>query len=99
VIEEYLDIIAVTMMAITTLVLFLGVIDISAPAICQAVKTVLEHPGSELVVYGRFKVVSSGEYVYLSCGVAVPREKVLIIERTSGYLAVGSTAEGKLYIR
>lgn len=98
-IEEYLDIIAVTAMAVIALTLFFGVEHVSTPAVCQAVKLVLESPGSELRVYGRFRVEYATDGAYLSCGLLLPRDRILSIEKTQGHLIIGSTADGKIYIR
>ena len=97
-IEEYLDLVAVLAMAVVALVAFFGVSYVSSPSVCSAAKAVLQNPGSELVVWGRFRYSADSQYVYLSCGLAVPRSSVRI-EKTEGVLRIGSTADGLLYIR
>ena len=97
-IEEYLDLVAVLAMAVVALVAFFGVSYVSSPSVCKAAKAVLQNPGSELVVWGRFRYSADSQYVYLSCGLAVPRSSVRI-EKTEGVLRIGSTADGLLYIR
>ncbi|KUO80393.1 MAG: hypothetical protein AT707_05810 [Pyrobaculum sp. JCHS_4] len=98
-IEEYLDLVAVLAMAVVALAAFLGLSYTSSPQVCKAAVAVLQNPGSELLVWGRFRYSADSRYVYLSCGLAVPRSSVLAIERTEGLLTVGSTADGLLYIR
>jgi len=49
-------------------------------------------------VWGRFRYSADSQYVYLSCGLAVPRSSIRI-EKTEGVLRVGSTADGLLYIK
>lgn len=71
----------------------------STPTPCLAVKLVLQNPGSELVVYGKFRVFEEDSYVYLTCGLKIERQRVLYIEKTEGVLRVGSTSDGLLYIR
>ncbi len=97
-IEEYLDIVAVLAMAIIALVAFFGLSYVSSPSVCKAAEAVLQNPGSELVVWGRFRYSADSQYVYLSCGLAVPRSSVRI-EKTEGLLRIGSTADGLLYIK
>jgi hypothetical protein len=97
-IEEYLDIAAVTLMAVTVLAAFFGLSYVSSPSVCKAAEAVLKNPGSELVVWGRFRYSADSQYVYLSCGLRIPRTSVRI-EKTEGVLRVGSTADGLLYIR
>ncbi len=97
-IEEYLDLVAVLAMAVVALVAFFGLSYTSSPAVCKAAEAVLQNPGSELVVWGRFRYSADSQYVYLSCGLAVPRSSVRI-EKTEGLLRVGSTADGLLYIK
>jgi len=97
-IEEYLDLAAVMLMAVIALVAFFGLSYVSSPSVCKAAEAVLQNPGSELVVWGRFRYSADPQYVYLSCGLAVPRSSVRI-EKTEGVLRVGSTADGLLYIR
>ncbi len=97
-IEEYLDLVAVLAMAIIALAVFFGLSYVSSPSVCKAAATVLQNPGSELVVWGRFRYSADSQYVYLSCGLAVPRSSVRI-EKTEGLLRVGSTADGLLYIK
>jgi len=99
VIEEYLDVAAVALMAAAALLLFFGVEHASTPAVCQAVKLALENPGSELRVYGRFRAERAGGGVYLTCGLYLPGDRILAIEKTRGHLIVGSTADGRIYIR
>jgi hypothetical protein len=98
VIEEYLDLVAVLAMAVVALAVFFGLSYVSSPVVCKAAEAVLQNPGSELVVWGRFRYSADSQYVYLSCGLAVPRSSVRI-EKTEGLLRVGSTADGLLYIR
>jgi len=98
VIEEYLDLVAVLAMAVIALVAFFGLSYTTSPAVCKAAEAVLKNPGSELVVWGRFRYSADSQYVYLSCGLAVPRSSIRI-EKTEGLLRVGSTADGLLYIR
>jgi hypothetical protein len=97
-IEEYLDLVAVLAMAVIALLVFFGLSYVSSPVVCKAAEAVLQNPGSELVVWGRFRYINDSQYVYLSCGLAVPRSSVRI-EKTEGLLRVGSTADGLLYIR
>ncbi|MEM1837435.1 MAG: hypothetical protein QW259_06615 [Pyrobaculum sp.] len=99
-IDDVLYVAAVTALAAAALGTYVAMlINFSAtPAPCVAAKMVLESPGSEVVVYGRFKVVEVGDYVYLSCGLYVPKTKAEIL-KTSGRLTVGSTPDGVLYIR
>ncbi len=97
-IEEYLDLVAVLAMAIIALAAFFGLSYVSSPSVCKAAVAVLQNPGSELVVWGRFRYSADSQYVYLSCGLAVPRSSVRI-EKTEGLLRIGSTADGLLYIR
>jgi hypothetical protein len=98
VIEEYLDLLAVLAMAVVALVTFFGLSYVSSPVVCKAAEAVLQNPGSELVVWGRFRYSADSQYVYLSCGLAVPRSSVRI-EKTEGLLRIGSTADGLLYIK
>jgi len=98
-IDDYLDIIAVTAMAAVALAAFFGLRYASSPQVCRAAEIALQNPGSELLVWGRFSYYADQHYVYLSCGLAVPRSSVLAIERTEGLLTVGSTADGLLYIK
>ncbi len=98
-IEEYLDLVAVMLMAAVALVTFFGLSYVSSPSVCKAVVTVLQNPGSELVVWGRLRYSADSQYVYLSCGLAISRSSVIAIEKTEGVLRVGSTADGLLYIR
>lgn len=97
-VEDILEVIAVNTLALFTLAIFLTLYTYSTPNVCQVAETVLKFPGSEIHVYGRFKVWNDTKHVYLSCGLALPRDKVLQINRTEGLLRIGSTAEGKLYI-
>jgi len=97
-IEEYLDITAVLLMAIAALAAFFGLSHATSPSVCKAAEAVLKNPGSELVVWGRFRYSNDSQYVYLSCGLAVPRSFIRI-EKTEGVLRIGSTADGLLYIR
>jgi hypothetical protein len=98
VIEEYLDLVAVLAMAVVVLAAFFGLSYVSSPSVCKAAEAVLQNPGSELVVWGRFRYSADSQYVYLSCGLAVPRSSVRI-EKTEGLLRIGSTADGLLYIK
>jgi len=98
VIEEYLDLTAVLAMAIIALLAFFGLSYASSPSVCKAAEAVLQNPGSELVVWGRFRYSNDSQYIYLSCGLAVPRSSIRI-EKTEGVLRVGSTADGLLYIK
>ncbi len=97
-IEEYLDLVAVLAMAVIALAAFFGLSYVSSPSVCKAAATVLQNPGSELVVWGRFRYSADSQYVYLSCGLAISRSSVRI-EKTEGLLRVGSTADGLLYIK
>jgi len=98
VIEEYLDLVAVLAMAVVALAAFFGLSYVSSPSVCKAAEAVLQNPGSELMVWGRFRYSADSQYVYLSCGLAVPRSSIRI-EKTEGVLRIGSTADGLLYIR
>ena len=98
-IEEYLDLVAVLAMAIIALAAFFGLTYTTSPSVCKAAEAVLKNPGSELVVWGRFRYRADSQHIYLSCGLAVPRSSILAIEKTEGVLRVGSTANGLLYIR
>jgi len=97
-IEEYLDITAVLLMAIAALAAFSGLSHATSPSVCKAAAAVLQNPGSELVVWGRFRYSADSQHVYLSCGLAVPRSSIRI-EKTEGLLRIGSTADGLLYIK
>jgi predicted component of type VI protein secretion system len=97
-IEEYLDITAVLLMAIAALAAFFGLSYATSPSVCKAAAAALQNPGSELVVWGRFRYSADSQYVYLSCGLTVPRSSVRI-EKTEGLLRIGSTADGPLYIK
>jgi len=97
-IEEYLDLVAVLAMAIIALAAFFGLSYTSSPSVCKAAEAVLQNPGSELVTWGRFRYSNDSQYVYLSCGLAVPRSSIRI-EKTEGVLRIGSTADGLLYIK
>jgi hypothetical protein len=99
VIEEYLDITAVLLMAIAALAAFFGLSYASSPSVCGAAEAVLQNPGSELVVWGRFRYSADSQYVYLSCGLRIPRSSILAIEKTERLLRIGSTADGLLYIK
>jgi hypothetical protein len=99
VIEEYLDLVAVLAMAVIALVAFFGLSYVSSPSVCKAAEAVLQNLGSELVVWGRFRYSADSQYVYLSCGLRIPRSSVLAIEKTEGVLRIGSTADGLLYIK
>jgi hypothetical protein len=98
VIEEYLDLVAVLAVAVIALAAFFVLSYVSSPSVCKAAATVLQNPGSELVVWGKFRYSADSQYVYLSCGLAIPRSSVRI-EKTEGLLRVGSTADGLLYIK
>jgi hypothetical protein len=98
-IEEYLDLVAVLAMAVIALVAFFGLSYVSSPSVCKAAEAVLKNPGSELVVWGRFRYSADSQYIYLSCGLRIPRSSVLAIAKTEGVLRIGSTADGLLYIR
>ncbi len=98
-IEEYLDITAVLLMAIIALAAFFGLSYATSPSVCKAAEAVLKNPGSELVVWGRFRYTADSQYVYLSCGLKIPRSSILAIEKTEGLLRVGTTADGSLYIK
>lgn len=97
-IEEYLDIAAVMLMAAVALAAFFGLSYATSPSVCKAAEAVLKNPGSELVVWGRLRYTADPQYVYLSCGLKIPRSSIRI-EKTEGLLRVGSTADGLLYIR
>ena len=96
--EEYLDLVMVLAMAIIALTAFFGLSYVSSPSVCKAAEAALKNPGSELVVWGRFRYTADSQYIYLSCGLAVPRSSILI-EKTEGVLRIGSTANGLLYIK
>jgi hypothetical protein len=98
-IEEYLNLVAVMLMAAVALLAFFGLSYVSSPSVCKAAEAVLQNPGSELVVWGRFRYSADSQYVYLSCGLRIPRSSVLVIEKTEGVLKIGSTADGLLYIK
>jgi hypothetical protein len=98
-IEEYLDLVGVLAMAVVALVAFFGLSYVSSPVVCKAAEAVLQNPGSELEVWGRLRYSVDSQYVYLSCGLTIPRSSVLAIEKTEGLLRIGSTADGLLYIR
>ena len=98
-IEEYLDLAAVLAVAVVALAAFFGLSYASSPSVCSAAKAVLQNPGSELVVWGRFRYIADSQYIYLSCGLRIPRSSILAIGRTEGLLRIGSTADGLLYIR
>ncbi|MFZ8840031.1 MAG: hypothetical protein ACO2PM_14205 [Pyrobaculum sp.] len=97
-IEEYLDLAAVMLMAVTALAAFFGLSYVSSPSVCKVAATVMQNPGSELIMWGRFRYSADSQYVYLSCGLVVPRSSVCI-EKTEGLLRIGSTTDGLLYIR
>lgn len=97
-IEEYLDLVAVLAMAIIALAAFFGLSYTSSPSVCKAAEVALKNPGSELVTWGRFRYTADSQYVYLSCGLKIPRSSIRI-EKTEGLLRIGSTAGGLLYIR
>ncbi|AFA38641.1 hypothetical protein Pogu_0614 [Pyrobaculum oguniense TE7] len=98
--DDLLQLIATTGLAVLAFVLFATAFQhTSTPSVCQAAKTALENPGTELLVYGKIRVWNDTQYVYLSCGLRVERGRVLVIERTEGALRVGSTADGRLYIK
>jgi len=99
VIEEYLDITAVLLMAIAALAAFFGLSYATSPSVCKAAEAVLQNPGSELVVWGRFRYSADSQHIYLSCGLKIPRTSVLAIEKTEGLLRIGTTAGGLLYIK
>jgi hypothetical protein len=98
-IEEYLDLVAVLVMAVVALAAFFGLSYVSSPSVCKAAEAVLHNPGSELVVWGRFRYSADSQHVYLSCGLTIPRSSILAIEKTEGLLRVGTTADGLLHIR
>ncbi len=98
-IEEYLDLVAVLAMAVIALAAFFGLSYISSPSVCKAAVAVLQNPGSELVVWGRYRYSADSQHVYLSCGLKIPRSSILAIEKTEGLLRIGSTADGLLYIK
>ncbi len=98
-IEEYLDLVAVLAMAVIALAAFFGLSYISSPLVCKVAAAVLQNPGSELVVWGRYRYSADSQRVYLSCGLKIPRSSILAIEKTEGLLRIGSTADGLLYIK
>lgn len=99
-IEEYLSLAAILALSVaTTAALALAFAQASTPTVCVAAKTALAAPGSELLAYGRFRVYYNQTHVYLTCGLWIPKNKVLYIEKTEGLLTIGSTATGQLYIR
>ena len=98
--DDVLQLAATTALAVAAFVLFATAFQhASTPAVCQAARIALENPGTELLVYGRFRVWADSQYVYLSCGLRVEKSRVLSIERTEGALHVGTTADGRLYIK
>lgn len=97
--EELTAVVARLVLAAAAVALALAVANASTPAPCQAAKLALERPGTELLIYGRFRVEDKGESIWLSCGLAVPRSRILAIERMWGVMRVGSTADGRLYIK
>ena len=97
-IEEYIELAAVTALAVIAITAFAYIFAYTTtPAACQAVRLVAENPGSELVVYGRVKYEAAGGRVFI-CGITIERHRI-IIEKTEGVLKIGSTADGFLYIR
>ena len=90
-VEEYLELAAVTAPAVIAATTFAYA---TTPAVCQAVRPVAENPGNELVVYGGLKVNAS--HVSPS-GLVIERHKI-IIEKTEEVLKIGS-ADGVIYIR
>ncbi|MEM1597899.1 MAG: hypothetical protein QXP31_03360 [Pyrobaculum sp.] len=99
-IDELLQLIALVAMAAAVLLAVVETYDnYSTPSVCRAAETALKNPGSELVVYGKVKVWHDGGSVYFSCGLVVDKSRVLFIEKTTGRLVVGSTADGMLYIK
>jgi hypothetical protein len=97
--EEYLGLVAVLVMAVVALAAFFGLSYATSPSVCKAAAAVLKNPGSELVVWGRFRYSADSQYLYLSCGLRIPRSSVLAIEKTEGLLRIGTTADGLLYIK
>jgi hypothetical protein len=98
-IEDIVELAGVIALTVATLFIFYSVIThISTPSVCYAVKLVLENPGSRLVTYGRFFVWSDEHYVYLSCGLAIERTRIVTIKKTEGVITVESTYDGKIFI-
>ncbi|MCY0891728.1 MULTISPECIES: hypothetical protein [Pyrobaculum] len=98
--DDLLQIVAITVFSILVLTLFLLIFPyVSTPAVCQATRLVLENPGSEIIVYGRFRVSNDTYFVYFSCGLQIPKEKIQVIYKTEGKLVIGTTADGFLYVR
>lgn len=98
-IDEILQLVAVVAMAAVVLFAAAQAYDnYTTPSVCKAVETVLKNPGSEVVVYGKVKAWLDGSYVYLSCGLAVNKSR-LVVKKTTGRLIIGSTADGVLYIK
>lgn len=90
-VEEYLELAAVTALAVVAATTFAYT---TTPAVCQAVRPVAENPGNELVVYGGLKV--NATRVSLCC-LVIERHKI-IIEKTEEVLKIGG-ADGVVYIR
>lgn len=97
-VDDVIHLAAVNALAIAALAAFIAQHAPSTPAICQAAKIALENPGSEIHVYGRVNIAYDGEAVLLSCGLSLPRSRILYINKTEGLLKIGSTADGRLYI-
>lgn len=98
--EELIELAAILALAAIAFVAFAIAFQYySTPAVCRTVELVVQSPGSSLVVYGKVRVWASSQYVYFSCGLAVPKDKVLAVERTEGVLTIGTTADGLLYIK
>ncbi|MEM1925130.1 MAG: hypothetical protein QXH44_08680 [Pyrobaculum sp.] len=97
-IEEYIELAAVTALAVIAITAFAYIFAYTTtPAACQAVRLAAENPGSELVVYGRVRVITNDTHVSL-CGLVIEKSRI-IIEKTEGALRIGSTADGVVYIR
>lgn len=98
--DYLLQVVAITIFSILILTLFLLIFPyVSTPAVCQATRLVLENPGSEIIVYGRFRVSNDTRFVFFSCGLQIPKEKIQVIYRTEGKLVIGTTADGLLYVK
>ena len=96
-IEEYLELAAVTALAVIAITAFAYIFAyITTPAACQAVRLAAENPGSELVAYGRLRVITNDTHVSL-CGITIEKDKILIY-RTEGYLFIVSD-NYKIYIK
>lgn len=98
-IDDLLQIIVMTALAVTALLVIVTAFDnYSTPSVCRAAEAALRNPGSEIIVYGKIKTWQDERYVYFSCGLIVNKSQV-VVEKTTGRLKVESTADGHLYIK